>query len=173
MTRIRLRRGTEAQVLAVTDGADGEPYYSTDTEKLFIADETGVPQPLASGGARSQVTYTTASLAAGATETGTITVPKAYAIHKIETDHPARVRIYVSAAHRSADLSRSVAVDPTGDHGCVLEVVTTAAIPSLHLSPIAIGASPVDGTDAYIAVQNTDSVSRAVTVTIDVLSMEG
>lgn len=173
MTRIRLRRGTEAQVLAVTDGADGEPYYSTDTEKLFIADETGVPQPLASGGARSQVTYTTASIATNASEVGTITVPATYSVLRLESDCPARIRLYLTEAHRDADLSRSVAFDPSGDHGCVLEVVTTATVLAIHMSPVAIGTTTDGDGIAYISVTNDDSVSRAVAVTLNVLSMEG
>lgn len=126
----------------------------------------------AATGIRSTVSYTTASLAAGSSEQGSITVPKAYSILKLATDYPARVRIYLSTAHQTADLARSVSTDPTGDHGCILEVVTTAGVLALNLSPAAVGASPTDGTTAYITLQNLDSVSRAVTATLSLLSME-
>ena len=215
MTTIRLRRGTEAQILAVTGRPEGEPYYSTDTEQLFVVDETGVPQPVgtpapavmtgatggtagaaglvpapaagdqnkvlrgdatwgAAGGERSTATYTTASLAAGATESsGTVTLPPSAAILRLATDHPARVRLYLSDAYRTADLARNVAVDPSGDHGCVLEVVTTAGVLALRLSPVAMWGGVGSGTTGYLTITNDDSVSRAITVDLDVLSMEG
>lgn len=172
-TRIRLRRGTEAQILAVTNGLDGEPYYSTDTEKFFIADDTGVPRPAGGGGGRSSVSYTTASLAAGASEQGSFTAPPSFTMFHLATDYPARVRVYLSSAYRTADLARPVTTDPAGDHGCILEVVTTAALLDLALSPEAVAIMPAAGTTVYLTVQNLDIVSRAVTVTIDLLSMEG
>lgn len=173
-TRIRIRRGTEAQILAVTNGLDGEPYYSTDTQKFFIADDTGVPQPAGGGGAaRSSVTYTTASLAAGASEQGSATVPPSFTLYHLATDYPARVRLYLSSAYQSADLSRSVTQDPIGDHGCILEVVTAAGLLDLALSPEAAAIMPASGTTVYITVQNLDTVARAVEVTLDLLSMEG
>lgn len=173
-TRIRIRRGTEAQILAVTNGLDGEPYYSTDTGKFFIADETGVPQPAGgAGAARSSVSYTTASLAPGAAEQGSFTVPPSFTLHHLATDYPARVRVYLSAAYQTADLARLVTFDPTGDHGCILEVVTTAGLLDLALSPEAAGIMPAAGTTAYITVQNGDSVARAITVDMDLLGMEG
>jgi len=173
-TRIRIRRGTEAQILAVTNGLDGEPYYSTDTGKFFIADETGVPQPAGgAGAARSSVAYTTASLAPGAAEQGSFTVPPSFTLFHLATDYPARVRVYLSEAYRTADLSRPVSQDPAGDHGCILEVVTTAGVLGMALSPEAAAVMPAAGTTAYITVQNGDSVARVVVVTLDLLSMEG
>lgn len=174
MTRIRFRRGTEAQILAVTNAADGEPFYSTDTEKFFIGDETGVPQPLGGGGGRGTAEYTTATLAAGAeSSTGTVTLPATAALLKIETNYPARVRLYLSSAYRTADLSRLVTLDPEGDHGCVLEEVTTGSVLALHLSPVAMWAGVNSGTTGYLAVQNLDTVSRAITATFTLLSLEG
>lgn len=173
-TRIRIRRGTEAQILAVTNGLDGEPYYSTDTGKFFIADETGVPQPAGgAGAARSSVSHTTASLAAGGVEySGTFTVPPSFVAHHLATDYPARVRLYLSAAYRTADLSRPVTADPTGDHGCILEVVTTAGVLDLALSPEAAAILPAAGTTVYLTIQNLDTVARAITVDLDLLGLE-
>lgn len=170
---IKLRRGTEAHILAITTAALGEPFYSTDTGKLFVGGAAGVPVPVSSGGVRSSVTYTTASLAAGATETGSFTVPKAYSILRLVNTYPAWVRVYLSSAQRDADLARASNVDPTGDHGCILETITTAGMLTLDLSPVAVGASPTDGTVAYITVTNLDTVALAVATTLSLLSMEG
>ena len=124
-------------------------------------------------GARSSVAYTTAPLAAGGVDsTATLTVPKAYTILKVATDYPARVRVYLTAAHQLADVARAVTVDPTGDHGCVLEAVTTAGVLALNLSPAPVGASPTDGTTAYLTVTNLDTVTRAITTTLSLLPME-
>jgi len=38
--RNQFRRGTEAQVESVSDGKTAEPYYATDTKKLYIFDGT-------------------------------------------------------------------------------------------------------------------------------------
>jgi hypothetical protein len=209
-TRIRIRRGTKAQIEAVTDGRDGEPFYSTDTEEFFIADETGVPQlvsppppadfvgatsgddgaaglvpaPVAGdqvkflrgdatwsalGGTRTTVSYTTASLAAGASESGSFTVPQVYSILKVTTNYPARVRLYLSADQQTADLSRPVTEDPTGNHGVVLETVTEAGMLSLDLSPAPISYTPDAGVTAYITVENLDTVSRVIDVDLGIL----
>lgn len=170
--RIRIRRGTEAQVLAVTNGLDGEPYYSLDTERIFIADETGVPQPVsAAPPVRSTVTYTTASLATLADEVGSITLPAAICyLLQLTTDYPARVRLYLSSAMRDADRARLVTVDPEGNSGLVFEVVTTGGVLDLELTPIPVFASPTDSVMAYITVANLDTVSRVIQVDLEAIA---
>lgn len=52
---------------------------------------------------------------------------ESYEVFAIKTSLPARVRGYLTDAHRSADLLRSVAKDPSGsNHGLVLEAVTVS-----------------------------------------------
>jgi hypothetical protein len=64
-----------------------------------------------------------------------ITAPsKGCLLYAVTVDQPCRFRIYATAAQAAADLSRSQSVDPTGNHGCLLEVVMLAAGP-LVLSP--------------------------------------
>lgn len=143
------------------------------TNLMDIDAAIGALESAPAGGARSAPSYTSAALASGGVETGSIMVPKAYSILRLVTDYPARVMLYLSSAQRDADGSRPVTVDPSGNHGCILESVTTATLLTLDLSPVAIGASPLDATTAYVSITNMDTVSRAITATFSVLSMEG
>ena len=82
------------------------------------------------------------------------------------TDVPARVRLYTNAAKRDQDLARPVGVKPSGDHGRMLEVVTTTALPALDLSPTLDGFVE-DGTqEVPFSVTSTSPSGGAVTVTL-------
>ena len=54
----------------------------------------------------------------------------------------ARLRLYTTEAHRAADELRPIGVDPTGDHGLVLEFVSVSGFFDADLTPL------VDGYDA-------------------------
>ena len=118
---------------------------------------------------RATATITTASLAAGASESGTVTLAKGYRLWRIITTAAARVRLYTTTAKRDADASRPVGTDPTGNHGCVLEVVTTlAGLLDLDLSPTVDGFDGKGTPDGVIPyrITNTDVGTLAVTVTL-------
>jgi len=87
-------------------------------------------------------------------------------LYKIATNRPARVRMYPTAAMRDNDFLRSVGRVPTGNHGRLLEVVTTPDILELILSP-AVDITSVDAFDSefYVSVTNNDSVAGPVVVT--------
>lgn len=124
--------------------------------------------------ARTVATYTTASLDQDDDETGTITMALSWRLLRVETDYPARVRLYSTAAKRDADRARAAGIDPTGDHGVMAEVVTDGGMLSLDMSPQADG-SNLEGSptaDIPITVANLDTVSRAVTVTCTYLPTE-
>ena len=88
----------------------------------------GAPGPPGTGFTRQTTTFTTASLAANAGESGTLTLAKGYRLLKLMTTRPARVRLYTTAAKRDADVARPIGTAPTGDHGCLLDLVTTAGV---------------------------------------------
>lgn len=116
---------------------------------------------------RTTVVYTTASLATDASETGTVTMAIGYRLLKIETSRAARVRVYTTAAARTADAARAIGTDPTGDHGLVAEVVTGATL-SYMLSPTVDGVSleSTPSTSISIAITNKGSTGTvAVTFT--------
>lgn len=110
----------------------------------------------------------TGSLAAGASETSTVTLAAGYRLLKITCTVPARVRLYTTAAKQTADLSRPIGTDPTGDHGLILEFVAMSGLLGADLSPT------VDGFDGQatptgaipITVTNTGAGATAVQVTL-------
>ena len=126
-------------------------------------------QDPASGGggwARQTKTLVTGPLASGATATGTVELAGSYRALRVTTDVPARVRLYTNAAKRDQDLARPVGVKPSGDHGRMLEVVTTTALPALDLSPTLDGFVE-DGTqEVPFSVTSTSPSGGAVTVTL-------
>lgn len=124
--------------------------------------------------ARQEATYTTASLADAAAESGSVTLGKSYRVLRVEADRACRVRLYTTAAKRDADGARAVGADPNGDHGCVLDVVLTGAMLSLELSPQANGSSGDDPatSTAYITVTNLSGGASTVAATLTYLSQE-
>ena len=168
------------------DGADGAPGAKGDKGdpgpglapggmpgqvpvKASAADYDVTWQDPASGGggwARQTKTIVTGPLASGATATGTVELAGSYRALRVTTDVPARVRLYTNAAKRDQDLARPVGVKPSGDHGRMLEVVTTTALPALDLSPTLDGFVE-DGTqEVPFSVTSTSPSGGAVTVTL-------
>jgi len=116
---------------------------------------------------------TTGSLADAAQADLDITGFKAYALLTISTDRAARVRLYVSAATRTADASRAEGTDPTSDAGLIAEVITTGA-QTVIISPGAYGfnleSSPT--TTIPCRVTNKSGSTSTVQVTLNVLQLE-
>lgn len=121
----------------------------------------GEPGPMVS---RQVATFTTGSLADNASDTGTVTLAPGYRLLRVATDKPARVRLYTSTAARTGDSSRPPGTDPTGDHGVILDFVTTADL-DWGLSPTVDGYLDA-GADVPWAVTNTSGSTGAVTVTL-------
>jgi len=132
---------------------------------------------VASGGSglqsRSLRTNQTTSLADGAEEDLDITGFKSYALLFITTDRAARVRLYVTAATRTADASRAEGVDPTSDAGLIAEVITTGA-GTVIISPGAYGFNLESSTTTNIPcrVTNKSGSTSTVQVTLGVLQLE-
>lgn len=125
---------------------------------------------------RATAAVTTGNIAAAATDAAkTLALGKGCMLIKLTTDYPAWVRIYASVADQTADAARVVTVDPTPGTGVVLEVVTTGAGLIVDLAPVAMAASleAAPGATLPITVTNMDSVSRAITVTVTLIPIEG
>jgi len=103
-----------------------------------------------------------------------VAVFKAAQVYVLATNRAARVRAYSTSAHRTADAARAAGTDPTGNHGLLLEVVTTAAMLSIDLSPpvnlVNLDGTPV--TTIYFAVTNLDTGTGVVTTTLTVRQAE-
>jgi len=143
------------------------------SDYAWVADQTG------SGGGGSGLqsriirTNQTSSLADGAEEDLDITGFKAYTLMAITTDKAARVRLYVSAATRTADAARAEGTDPTSDAGLITEVITTGA-ETVIISPGAYGfnleSSPT--TNIPCRVTNKSGSTDTVQVSLFILQLE-
>ena len=146
---------------------------STDGNGLLDwVDQTGGGGSMAS---RTTKSATTASLAAAASGDLSITAFKAYNLLKIAIDHPAWVRLYVDAASRTSDASRTEGTDPAPGSGVIAEVLTTTVGASTFLMSPAVFGWNNDGTPAttvYAKVTNKDSSARAITVTLTLIQAE-
>jgi len=174
LLRVRaLLNGSGVPPTADTDlHVTGDPYARLNTDgsvSLYVLDGTQVWRENIA--VRQNTTKTSASLVHLASEETTISLPKGYRLYRIETDIPARVRLYTTAAKQTADLSRIIGVDPTGDHGVMLDFVTypgATPVLSADLSPT------VDGFDGAISpnglvpitITNLSGVTDTVLVTL-------
>lgn len=123
---------------------------------------------------RGSAAATTSSLAPAASDsTTTISLAKAYRLYSIQLSRPARVRLYDTAAHKSADTSRVYGVDPASDAGVILDFYATDT--AAHtLSPLVDGANleTTPSTVISMTVTNQDSSTGTVTVTVAYLRTE-
>lgn len=180
---------------AGADGADGDSAYAVAVANGFVGTEAdwllslvgpeGPTGPAGADGtdgvdgtalmpARATAVYTTASLADGAEETGTVAMATAYRILRVQLDEPARVRVYATAAQRTADAARPIGTDPTGDHGLMFEFVGTDLLLAATLTPFADGASmeAVPSVNIPIAVTNMSGLTDTIQVTFTYLRTE-
>ncbi len=128
-------------------------------------------------GTRSVGEATTPLLAAGATHEGTITLALTYAALVIELSHAARLRLYSTAAFRTADAARGIGTLPEGspnEHGLMLEVITTADNLILLLAPAVIGYNGEDSASASIpySLTNLSGASAVVTIAVTHVPLE-
>lgn len=95
------------------------------------------------------------------------TIPFAigYRVYEIQTSIPARVRLYDTVAHQTADLPRTVYIDPPGGSGVVLDVVTADST-LFPLSPQVLGASLESVPSVDIPMTVTATATGLVTVTV-------
>jgi hypothetical protein len=121
------------------------------------------------------VSGTTGSVGAAATTDLSITAFKSYGILKVGISSAAWVRLYVDAASRTSDSSRSYLVDPTAGSGLIAEVRTeTAGISTFLMTPGVIGwnNNSTPASTIYAAVTNNESSTAAITVTLSVVKLE-
>lgn len=115
---------------------------------------------------------TATALADDATANLELTGGRAYVMYKIQTSHAAWVRIYTSAAARTADAGRLQGVDPGINAGVVAEAITAGA-ETVVFAPAVNGFNDeVVPTSAMpIAVTNLSGATNDVVVTVTKLTM--
>lgn len=161
-TAAKLSAGTEGHVLTVSSGVPAWAPATGGTGALPLRDE---------------IVETTGSLADAASEDIDVTAIGASSLRLIslETDVEARVRVYGTDADRDADAARPVGTDPTGDHGVLLDFVTTTGDLAPRLSPQVdcsnLDAMPTD--TLYMRVTNLSGSTDTVEVTLTYIPTEG
>lgn len=116
--------------------------------------------------ARAQSSWTTSSLATGTAGDLDVTLPRCAKLYRLSTDKAARVRLYSTAALRTADAGRAEGVRVTNPADCMLEVITDATHLSFDLAQVEfqnMDAIPAD--TGYLRVTNKDATGT-VTVTL-------
>jgi hypothetical protein len=124
---------------------------------------------------RGNVSVTTASLADKAVQTGVITLGKSSLVVKVQGSVKCRVRLYSTAAYRLADAARDPGIDPTGEHGVMLDILFPAGNLTWDLSPLSLVTND-DGppiSDIYYSIQNLSGGAAAITVTVTRIIIEG
>jgi hypothetical protein len=116
--------------------------------------------------ARSTANVTTPSIADSDNWTGTIELAVGYRLLRVETDVPARVRLYGRADKQASDVGRALGVDPVGNHGLAFEFVTTSSVLDAYCTPPAEGASFEDTLSADIPITVTNRSGSAGTITV-------
>jgi hypothetical protein len=123
---------------------------------------------------RVTATFTSSSLADTVEDnTHNVTMAKSYRLLSVQADRACRVRLYATAAARTADAARLIGVDPTGNHGVVIDLVFTAADTWL-LAPQVLGSSmeSVPASTIAIAVQNRSGSTHTVALTFTYIQSE-
>jgi len=114
---------------------------------------------------------TTGLMASGSTETGSFVLGKTFILHRLSASAETRIRLYSSASYRNSDLTRSLGVDPTGEHGVIIDAALSGSPNFLvyDLAPFVIGADMQPTPDGDIAYSITDlegiEVSRSIEFT--------
>lgn len=178
---------TDAYTDAEVDAILADYYTETEADVLLAgkanvshthawADITsGKPTTLAGYGitdafspAREVDQIVTASLADLASENGTVTLGKKGSILQVESDVAAWVRLYATAADRTADSGRLISEDPADGVFVLADLIFSVSLLTIGTAPV-IGYYNNDGpvgTDIYYRIQNLSGGATAVTVDI-------
>lgn len=166
----RVRSQKVRQAVLVTGDPLGEDELP---DKLELFNEFGEPLMLGTEGVRTEVAEPTEVLDPNSMALDTWTAQPGIRLFRIETNRPARVRVYPTEEFRLADLNRGIGKRPQGNHGRLLEVVTESSMLDLTLSPVVdLVSKEAYFKDYYVSVTNLDSVAGAVEITYHYIRTE-
>jgi hypothetical protein len=136
-------------------------------EKLALFNEEGEPLYIGLQGVRASFDHTTSVLVTGATETGSVNAFPGWRVIRLETNRPARVRLYPTIAQRDADLGRGIGIKPKGNSGRLLEVVSYLPDGLIWDMNPTVDLASMDKSDPtfFSSVTNLDSVTGHVVTT--------
>lgn len=175
----------ELTPLAIGALAASDPRVPTTDQKSAMAGTSGTPSAsnkyvtnndsrMSSIADLSRKTLTqTITVAAGAEASINLDLYTAFAIWSVETNKAARLRIYATTADRTTDTSRAEGVAPTAGIGLITEVITTASLLVVPMTPPQIGASlaTIPGTSIPALIKNK-SASADLVLTIKFTRLE-
>lgn len=145
---------------------------STGTGTIVHWDDV-ISKPTTFPQTRATVSGNTISLPANALDSGfSLSLGKSSLIHRIETNIPAWIRLYGATGYRSGDYSRLVTIDPTGEHGLMLEVVTTASNNVIDLAPPILCYNTDSVNSIYGTIKNLSAGTTTIGVAITRLLLE-
>lgn len=148
------------------------PTIPTDVNQL--TDQDGLLVGGIGLGSRTLASATTGALAINSVGNISITGFKSYALLAVSVEIPAWVRIYASAAARTADAARLETEDPQPGSGVIAEVITTTDNQTILFTPATIGfnaETPATNT-VYLAVKNKGTGVATIEVTLALLQLE-
>jgi hypothetical protein len=168
-------------VAVLTGGAtrsDTDLSFSTSLEfqsirvpRVYGASAAGLP-------ARDTVVKATASIANGAEETGTVALGKTFLLLKIVATQFCRIRLYSTAAARTADAARGFTTEPATDasHQIILDLLLDGITGLTWIissgGRIGFNADSPAVSNVYYAIQNNSGGNASVSVTFNRISME-
>lgn len=166
------------QIEVITETPVGIPAPAAGNA-IFVVDTDGTPKVITTNGIftlkgasgaipTADVVLTALALAAGAVATGAVALGKGYRISKIVANRGCWVRLYTTAAKRTADAARLRTADPAGDHGVIAEAFMTAGVLSLETLPQPHGSVAL-GNTYYSIVNDGDTGDTTVTLTYQTL----
>lgn len=167
-----------ASPVAPLNPVEGHIWYNTsDASDKKLQVNTGLGNTWDNIGLKSRIKFTTTTevLAPGLTSSlSFFQCGKSYALIKLESSTPARIRVYMDIASRTADLSRASTVLPQPNIGLITEVSTAPSSLSKIFAPAVIGFNndiPVTPT-IYLAVTNIADSAQPITVSVTLLKLE-
>ncbi len=143
---------------------------STDTWISLVKNSGAQGEGGPAGPAVANYSKTTGSLANNATEAGTFAFSsaEAHAALVVAASAACRVRFYATTAQATADTSRAEGVAPTGNHGCLLEVILPlggSLSATITLANQLFNQSAFGGAIPYV-ITNKQGSTGTVTVTV-------
>jgi len=153
--------GTSGQVLAKLSNTDRDIGW-VDPEPSEIS-------------SRRIFSTSTAVISDGAVANITLPSYENYVVLKIETSHPAWVRLYSDQASRTADSTRAQGADPAPGKGIIAEVVTNEGFLTQLITPGIVGMNfdTIPNNNMYLSVKNNSGQSRSITINLTLLSLSG
>lgn len=105
-------------------------------------------------------TITTGSIPYQGIGSAALTGELALLLRKVSSNYPCRIRIYSNSSYATNDSARPISQELQGEHGCLLEVVTTPSNLEIDLAPPVFIYKPSAASNIIITIDNLDSTAR-------------